>query len=116
MPTAMRLDRVNVAAANGGRAPTKADDMPRYLVERTFPDGFGLPVTAAGEETARGICRINLEEDVNWIQSFVSADKFKTFCIYDGPDPDAIRRAAVRNGLPVDEVTEVRVLDPFFYY
>ena len=90
--------------------------MPRYLVERTFPDGFGLPVTAAGDKAARLICEINGEEDVNWVHTYVSADKHKTFCVYDGPDPDSIRRAAVRNGLPVDEVTEVRVLDPFFYY
>ncbi len=90
--------------------------MPRYLVERTFPGGFGLSVTADGDAAARCICTINQEEDVNWVQTYVSADKGKTFCVYDGPDPDSIRRAAVRNGLPVDDITEVRVLDPFFYY
>ena len=39
----------------------------------------------------------------------------KTFCIYDGPDPESIRRAALANGLPVDSIHEVRVLDPYFY-
>jgi hypothetical protein len=38
-----------------------------------------------------------------------------TYCIYDGPDPEAIRQAAYRNGLPVERITEVRVLDPYFY-
>jgi hypothetical protein len=45
----------------------------------------------------------------------VSADKKKTFCIYDGPDEAAIREAATQNGLPVDIVTPVSVLDPYFY-
>jgi hypothetical protein len=45
----------------------------------------------------------------------VSDDARKTFCVYDGPSPEAIRRVAERNGLPVDGITEVRVLDPYFY-
>jgi len=52
---------------------------------------------------------------VTWIHSYVTTDKKKTFCIYDGPTPEAIRRVARRNGLPVDSITEVRVLDPYFY-
>ena len=34
----------------------------------------------------------------------------------DGPSPDAIGAAARQTGLPVDRVTEVRVLDPYFYH
>jgi hypothetical protein len=49
------------------------------------------------------------------VHSYVSADKGKTFCVYDGPSPEAIRRCAARNRLPVDRITEVRVLDPYFY-
>jgi hypothetical protein len=45
----------------------------------------------------------------------VSADKKKTFCVYDGPSPEAIRRAASRSKLPVERITEIRVLDPYFY-
>jgi Protein of unknown function (DUF4242) len=90
--------------------------MPRYMIERTFPDGLGLPVNAEGAAASRAICKINDEEGVTWVHSYVSADKKTTFCIYDGPTPDTIRRAAQRNGLPVDRITEVRVLDPYFYY
>ncbi len=39
-----------------------------------------------------------------------------TFCVYDGPDPEAIRKAAARNDLPVARITQVRVLDPYFYH
>jgi hypothetical protein len=45
----------------------------------------------------------------------VSEDKKKTFCVYDAPTPEAIRKTAARNDLPVDRITQVRVLDPYFY-
>jgi len=45
----------------------------------------------------------------------VSKDGTKTFCAYDAPSPEAIRRTAKWNNLPVDRITEVRVLDPYFY-
>jgi hypothetical protein len=55
------------------------------------------------------------EEGVTWVHSYVTQDKKKTFCVYDGPTPEAIRKVAERNGLPVDRISEVRVLDPYFY-
>ena len=57
----------------------------------------------------------NAEEGVTWVHSYVSADKCTTFCVYDAPTPEAVRKTATRNRLPVDEITEVRVLDPYFY-
>jgi hypothetical protein len=42
-------------------------------------------------------------------------DLQKTFCVYDGPPPEAIRKVAGSNELPVGAITEVRVLDPYFY-
>jgi hypothetical protein len=89
--------------------------MPRYLIERTFPDGLALPVNAEGAQVALGIVGRNTEDGVTWIHSYVSPDKKKTFCIYDAPTPEAIRRVAQRNSLPVDRITEVLVLDPYFY-
>jgi hypothetical protein len=89
--------------------------MPRYLVERTFPDGLEIPTDKAGAETCGGVVEQNAAEAVTWVHSYVTPDRRTTFCIYDGPDPEAIRRSAKRNGLPVDRITEVRVLDPYFY-
>ena len=40
----------------------------------------------------------------------------KTYCVYDGPNEEAIRKAAQRNGLPVDSIVQVSVLDPYFYH
>jgi hypothetical protein len=89
--------------------------MPRYLVERTFPDGLDIPMNAMGAKTCLGVVENNAEERVTWVTSYVSPDRTKTYCIYDGPSPETIHRAAAANGLPVDSVTEVRVLDPYFY-
>lgn len=90
--------------------------MTRYLVHRTFPNGLHVPMTDRGAEGLTGIVQRNADQDVTWVQSFVTDDKMTTFCIYDAPSPEAIRRAADANGLPVDSITEVRVLDPYFYH
>ncbi len=89
--------------------------MARYMVERTFPDGLEIPVTDEGATACLGVVDRNAEVGVNWVNSYVSDDKKKTFCIYDGPDPESIRRAAERNKLPIDCITRVSVLDPYFY-
>ena len=89
--------------------------MPRYMVERTFPDGLHIPVNSDGAGALGGIVATNAAEGVTWVHSYVSTDRRKTFCIYDGPNPEAIRQVAERNGLPVDDISEVRVLDPYFY-
>ena len=89
--------------------------MPRYIVERTFVDGLEIPTTEDGARVCLGVVQNNAEEQVTWVTSYVTADKVKTYCVYDGPSADAIQRAAAANGLPVDEIAEVRVLDPYFY-
>jgi Protein of unknown function (DUF4242) len=89
--------------------------MHRYIVERTFPDGLAIPVNEQGAATCLLVVENNAQDGVTWVQSYVTGDKRKTFCIYDGPTPDAVRSAAQRNGLPVDRITPVSVLDPYFY-
>ena len=90
-------------------------DMPRYVVERTFPNGLSVPMNDAGADALGGVIMRNAEKGVTWVQSFVSPDKKQSFCIYDAPSPEAIRSTAQKNALPVDKITEVRVLDPYFY-
>ena len=89
--------------------------MSRYLVERTFPSGLSIPQTDAGAKMVRAVVDNNAKDGVTWVHSYVVPDKTKTFCIYDGPSPEAIRTVAERNRLPIDRITEVSVLDPYFY-
>jgi hypothetical protein len=76
--------------------------MPVFMIERRY--AAELDVTA---ESAAGINRINEDEGVRWLYSFLSADKRKTYCLYEAPSAEAIRSAAERAGLPADVVVEV---------
>jgi Protein of unknown function (DUF4242) len=89
--------------------------MPRYMVERTFQNGLEIPVNADGAATCLAVVGNNADVGVTWVHSYVTEDHQKTFCIYDGPNPESIRQAAERNGLPVDRISLVSVLDPYFY-
>lgn len=89
--------------------------MPRYIVQRTFPDGLHIPLGDGGAAVCDAVVEQNTEEGVTWVHSYVSEDKRTTFCVYDAPTPEAIRKTAARNELPVDQITQVRVLDPYFY-
>jgi Nickel responsive protein SCO4226-like len=76
--------------------------MPVFMIERRFADELD-----AGAEEIDGINRINDEEGVRWLYSFLSADRRKTYCLYEAPSPEAIRRAAERAGLPADVIVEM---------
>ncbi len=89
--------------------------MPRYLVERSFPEALQIPVDDTGRELVAGVVTNNAEQGVTWIHSYVTPDGHQTYCIYDAPSPEAIRQVAGANALPVDAITEVRTLDPYFY-
>jgi Protein of unknown function (DUF4242) len=89
--------------------------LPRYVVERFFPSGLQIPVDTQGSEQCLSVVDRNAGEGVTWVHSYVSEDRKKSFCVYDAPDPEAIRKSAKRNDLPVEHITEVRVLDPYFY-
>ncbi len=90
--------------------------MPRYVVERTFTDGVQIAAEVEGAALCLEFVERNAEEGVTWLTSYVSDDRRKSFCVYDGPSPEAIRKTGARNDLPVDRITEVRVLDPYFYH
>lgn len=76
--------------------------MPIFIIERNYAEEL-----EASAELADGINRINDEENIQWLYSFLSADKRKTYCLYEAPSPEAIRRAAERAGLPADAIVEV---------
>ena len=76
--------------------------MPIFMVERNYAQELEPSL-----EASDGITRINDQEGVRWLYSFLSADKRKTYCLYEAPTPEAIRSAAVRAGLPADVIVEV---------
>ena len=85
--------------------------MPRFLIERNFASE--LEVT---KDDVDSIQRINDEAGVKWLFSFLSADKKKTYCLYEAPSAEAIRQAAKRANIPADVIIEVtRELSPAMF-
>lgn len=77
--------------------------MPLYMIERTFADQLEM----SGDDV-RLIEEINSDEGVRWLFSFLSADRRRTYCLYEAPSPEAIRAAAQRGDIPVDAIVEVQ--------
>ncbi len=81
--------------------------MPLFLIERNWAEQ--LEVTP---QSAAQVKLINDEIGVNWLFSFLSADKKKTYCLYEAASPEAVREAARRAGIPADVIVEVSELRP----
>jgi hypothetical protein len=76
--------------------------MPVFLIERSFAEKL-----EDVKDDAIQINQINEDVGVQWLISFLSADKKKTYCLYEAPSAEAIREAARRAGLPADVIVEV---------
>jgi uncharacterized protein DUF4242 len=81
--------------------------MPRYVVECTLPEGWEIGAERSVERYP--------DDGVTWVQSYVSDDGLRAFCVYDAAGPEAIRRVAQSSGLPIDRITHVLVLSPHSY-
>lgn len=83
-------------------APVRSTSMALYLIERTFAEQLDL----TGEDV-RLIEEVNENVGVNWLFSFLSADRHRSYCLYEAPSPEAIIEAARQANVPVDNVIEV---------
>jgi biotin synthase-related radical SAM superfamily protein len=91
------------------RNPSYDQAMALYVIERSFADQLDL--TDADVEL---IEEVNSDEGVRWLFSFLSADRRRTYCLYEAPSPDAILAAAQRANVPADAVVEVSAATPQF--
>ena len=76
--------------------------MPLFIIERTFAEQLEL-----SSDDVKLIEEINADEGVRWLFSFLSADRRRTYCLYEAPSSEAIIAAARRGNIPVDEIVEV---------
>jgi hypothetical protein len=81
--------------------------MPRFLIERNFAEAVEI-----SKDDANNIRRINDDEGVRWLFSFLSPDKRKTYCLYEAPSAEAIRASARRLNIPADVIVEVSEVRP----
>jgi hypothetical protein len=81
--------------------------VPLYVIERSFADQLELT-----SDDVRLIEDVNADEGVHWLFSFLSADRRRSYCLYEAPSPEPLVAAARRANLPADVVTEVERVDP----
>jgi hypothetical protein len=81
--------------------------MPLYVIERAFAEELEL-----SSEDVRLIDEVNADEGVQWLFSFLSADRRHTYCLYEAPSPEAILAAAERAHVPADAIVEVGPASP----
>jgi hypothetical protein len=84
--------------------------MPLYVIERAFAEQLELT-----SNDVRLIEDVNADEGVRWLFSFLSADRRRSYCLYEAPSPDAIVSAARRAGIPADVVVEVNRISADMY-
>ena len=84
--------------------------MPRFMIERNFAER--LEMTKEGTDRVN---RINDEEGVKWLLTFLSADKRKTYCLYEAESAEAIRKAARCNDIPADVIIQVDEITPAMF-
>jgi hypothetical protein len=84
--------------------------MPRFMIERNFAERLEMT-----KEGADAVNRINDEEGVKWLLTFLSADKRKTYCLYEAESAEAIRKAARRNDIPADVIIQVDEITPAMF-
>ena len=77
-------------------------DMPIFMIERNFAERLEL-----SDEGVRALGEVNAREHVSWLMSFLSADRRKSYCLYEADSAEAIIKAARGAGLPADVVVEV---------
>src|SRR2546428_14105063 len=83
--------------------------MALYMIERRFADQLDLT-----SDDVKLIEEVNADEGVRWLFSFLSADRRRTYCLYEAPSPEAIMAAARRANVPADSIVEVGSATPEF--
>src|SRR5215469_14585054 len=76
--------------------------MPLFMIERNFAESV-----SASAADLKAVTEINDQLGVRWLQSFLSADKRRTYCLYEASSGDAVKEAARRAGLPADLIIEL---------
>jgi len=84
--------------------------MPLFVIERNYAEQLELD-----SDSVRLVEEVNADEGVHWLFSFLTADRHRTYCLYEAPSVDAIRAAARRNDLPADVIMEVERISADMY-
>src|SRR5829696_5725323 len=102
-----RVPSVRVRLTQESRTRKEQSEMPRYVVERAFRNGLGIPAGAEGTQSCLEIIERNADAGVTWLHSYVNEHLKNSLCVYAGASHEAIAKIASRNHLPVEGINEV---------
>jgi len=77
--------------------------MPLYLIERDFAEAIGETT----DDELHELLDYNDAHELRWLFSFLSADKRRSYCLYEAPGPEALLQHARALGFPADKIVEV---------
>lgn len=81
--------------------------MPLYVIERELAEKIQLSELGVGSREAQ-----DLDAGLRWLFSFLSADRLRSYCLFEAPDAEVVRRVVRRSGFGDDAVVEVERIDP----
>lgn len=81
--------------------------MPIFLIERNFAQRIQLDQPGVSH-----ILDVEKEVGINWLFSFLTTDRKKTYCVYEAPNAEAIRESARRLNEPADVIVELSAILP----
>ena len=84
--------------------------MALFVIEREFAEQLEL-----SPDLVQAVEDFNGDAGLRWLFSFLSADRKKTYCLYEAPDADSLRRQADELGIPADVVVEVSEINPTLF-
>lgn len=86
--------------------------MPKFIIERDIPNAgklSGQELKAISQKSC-GVLN-QLGPQVQWVQSFVTADKI--YCEYIAPNEELVREHARLGGFPANRISQVSsMIDP----
>jgi hypothetical protein len=86
--------------------------MPKFVIERDLPGAGSLTAEQLAGVSQKSCAVLDgLGPKIQWIQSYVTADKI--YCIYIAPNAEMVREHARQGGFPANSVAEVKtIIDP----
>ena len=83
--------------------------MPKYVIEREIP-GAGNLTAEQLKGVAQNSCKAlnNIGTQVQWIQSYVTADK--VYCVYIAANKELVIEHAKQSGIPANVISEVATI------
>ncbi|MEO6014180.1 MAG: DUF4242 domain-containing protein [Devosia sp.] len=81
----------------------------KYVIERNIPKVGGFDQSQLRDAARTSNAALDkLAGKVEWVESFVTADK--TYCVYLADTPETVKRHAELSGFPANVITQVETM------